>query len=211
MPDAPRPPIPSDSSAFRHRQRIGLAAIVPPALLEMFLPPLLPPGSAWAWVLGGAGWALFVGYATMRIWSILYVGGRKGRELVTTGPYAATRNPLYVGTLCFGLSCAAFLQSLIVLAATVVGGLVYRYRVIPAEERALEALHGEAYRAYRAATPRFLPRWRLPPAAPTSVLVLRGIRAEAPKLWRACLMPPAALLLTHLRHLPSWPHLQPWS
>ncbi|TGS89835.1 isoprenylcysteine carboxylmethyltransferase family protein, partial [bacterium M00.F.Ca.ET.177.01.1.1] len=31
-----------------------------------------------------------------RLWSTLYIGGRKSSEVVTGGPYSITRNPLYV-------------------------------------------------------------------------------------------------------------------
>ncbi len=58
-----------------------------------------------------------------RLWSILYVGGKKSAELVRTGPYSITRNPLYlfscvaaagagaqmgsyVSTVGFGIICA---------------------------------------------------------------------------------------------------------
>lgn len=206
MTTTPRP-IPSDSPAFKHRQAIGILAVLSAVAVELLLPPLVPEGSVLSWGLGAVGWAFFMAYVTMRLWSILWVGGRKGRELVTQGPYALTRNPLYVGSLCFGLSCAAFLQSLVVLGATCVVGLIYGLRVIPAEERALEAMHGETFRAYRALTPRFLPRWPREPGPASTTLILRGIRGETFKLWRAGLMPPIALLLTHARHLPWWPRL----
>ncbi|MEW6635116.1 MAG: isoprenylcysteine carboxylmethyltransferase family protein, partial [Pseudomonadota bacterium] len=31
-----------------------------------------------------------------RLWSTLYIGGRKSAEVVTGGPYSITRNPLYL-------------------------------------------------------------------------------------------------------------------
>ncbi|TIV31008.1 MAG: isoprenylcysteine carboxylmethyltransferase family protein, partial [Mesorhizobium sp.] len=31
-----------------------------------------------------------------RLWSTLYIGGRKSSEVVTGGPYSITRNPLYL-------------------------------------------------------------------------------------------------------------------
>ena len=43
----------------------------------------------------------FVGFGSVlacvagRMWSILYVGSKKNSELVTSGPYSITRNPLY--------------------------------------------------------------------------------------------------------------------
>jgi hypothetical protein len=62
--------------------------------------------------------------------------------------------------------------------------------------------------AYRAATPRLIPRRPAATAAePSRLLHLRGIRAEARKLWVACWMPPVAIGLAHLRHAAWWPHL----
>jgi protein-S-isoprenylcysteine O-methyltransferase Ste14 len=199
--------IPSDEPMFRHRTWVGVLVLLSAVVAELLGPARVPPGGAWAVVLGLLGWALFVAYASMRVWSILYVGGRKGRALVTDGPYAMVRNPLYLGSFLFALSSAAFLQSAIVLAAAGVLALVYRFRVIPAEERALAALLGEAFRTYAARTPRLLPRRPPPPGPQTTVLYLRGIRAEAQKLWVSCLMPPLALLLVHLRHAPWWPRV----
>jgi protein-S-isoprenylcysteine O-methyltransferase Ste14 len=34
----------------------------------------------------------------MRIWATTWIAGRKRQSVVNDGPYALTRNPLYVGT-----------------------------------------------------------------------------------------------------------------
>jgi protein-S-isoprenylcysteine O-methyltransferase Ste14 len=52
-----------------------------------------------------AGWCLWPG-ATLRLWSTLYIGGRKRVVLVSDGPYSLCRNPLYVGTFLIALSNA---------------------------------------------------------------------------------------------------------
>ena len=57
-------------------------------------------------------------------WSSLYIAGRKGRELVTVGPYSTCRNPLYFfsivgaagmgaqsGSLTLGLICGMIAAS----------------------------------------------------------------------------------------------------
>lgn len=46
---------------------------------------------ALAWVIVGAGLVL-------RLWATTFIGGRKNRQLVTTGPYRIVRHPLYLGS-----------------------------------------------------------------------------------------------------------------
>jgi protein-S-isoprenylcysteine O-methyltransferase Ste14 len=76
-------------------------------------------------------------------------------QLVTSGPYARTRNPLYLG-LVFLQGAAGFwfgsIWILLLIAATVV--LLVRFAIVP-EERYLEATFGEAYREYRSRVPRW--------------------------------------------------------
>ena len=81
----------------------------------------------------------------------------KNQELATGGPYAFTRNPLYLGTLVVaaGLSIAARSVGLGVLFAAVFF-LIY-LPVIQNESEHLHRLFGD-YAAYAAAVPLLLPR-----------------------------------------------------
>ena len=75
--------------------------------------------------------------------------------LMTGGPYAFSRHPMYVGELALWLGWAVLYGSIPVLIgfavlAAVVGLLA------PREERALEAKFGEVYRRYKARVPRWV-------------------------------------------------------
>jgi len=105
---------------------------------------------------------------------------RKNKVLSTHGPYAFTRNPLYLGSFLIGLGFAIaagpdrwWIFTAIFIAFFV---LVY-FRVMRKEEDRLERLFGQEFRSYAAAVPRFLPRippWsdvtgRTSPARPEAV------------------------------------------
>jgi protein-S-isoprenylcysteine O-methyltransferase Ste14 len=77
------------------------------------------------------------------------------KVFLTSGPYAHTRNPMYVGELALWLGWATMLGSLPVLCGAVVLGLAMR-RAVRREERALEASYGDPYRRYSNAVPRWL-------------------------------------------------------
>jgi protein-S-isoprenylcysteine O-methyltransferase Ste14 len=77
--------------------------------------------------------------------------------LVTGGLYAYSRNPLYLANLTLWVGASLLIPNvpLALLAAVVVG---WQYHlVIQAEERFLQAEHGEAYRRYCRMVPRLLP------------------------------------------------------
>jgi protein-S-isoprenylcysteine O-methyltransferase Ste14 len=82
------------------------------------------------------------------------------RNLVVTGFYRFVRNPMYVavGALIFGqavlfASWGVGVYGLIIAAA-------FHTFVVTYEEPTLRAEHGDAYAAYCAATPRWIPRFR---------------------------------------------------
>lgn len=100
----------------------------------------------------------------IRIWAAGYLV--KTTILVTSGPYARTRNPLYLGRLLLltGLALAATLPyhlNLVVLAA---GYAVFFIYYLPRKERVegerLRRRHGGLYEAYRSAVPPLRPALR---------------------------------------------------
>jgi hypothetical protein len=94
----------------------------------------------------------------------------KASVLVTTGFYAHTRNPLYVGNLAIWAGMAVLGGNLYVLPIIVaVVGLQY-YFIVRAEERFLVARHGDAYREFLAHVPRFFPQPRAWKSASPSLI-----------------------------------------
>jgi protein-S-isoprenylcysteine O-methyltransferase Ste14 len=78
---------------------------------------------------------------------------RKNSELTTSGPYAYTRNPLYLGSLIIALGFAAAARSVWIPLLIVVIFLALYLPVIRAEERFLEQRFPE-YRSYARQVPR---------------------------------------------------------
>lgn len=93
-----------------------------------------------------------------RQWCSLYIGGRKTRELVTTGPYSLCRNPLYLFSFIGAAGVALSSHSLTMFL--VVSGFLFVYYpgVIRSEEVKLKAAHGDAFAQYCATTPALWPR-----------------------------------------------------
>ncbi|PWL19516.1 isoprenylcysteine carboxylmethyltransferase family protein [Falsochrobactrum shanghaiense] len=96
-----------------------------------------------------------------RIWCTLYIGGRKSAEIVSSGPYSVTRNPLYVFSAIGAVGVGAQTGSLIVALAF--GLLCYLAfaTVIRTEEKFLAQNFGQPYREYLARVPRFFPNFAL--------------------------------------------------
>lgn len=82
----------------------------------------------------------------------------KERELATGGPYAHTRNPLYLGSLLLGLGVAAAGGHWAWPALFLAFYAVAYGRTMAAEDRLLEERFGQRYRSWAAGVPAFVPR-----------------------------------------------------
>ncbi len=145
----PQPRLPWDRVARRIRVPLGFVFA---ALYLYFARPT--PVLLWCSLL------LVVPGLALRGYAAGYV--RKNAELTTSGPYAYTRNPLYLGSMlaAFGFTLASHRWQLVVLLA-VLFAVIY-LPVILSEERYLRA-HFSGFDIYAAQVPRLLPR--MTPAA----------------------------------------------
>ncbi len=88
---------------------------------------------------------------------------KKNRELTQTGPYAHTRNPLYLGSMLMAAGFAVALESWIFALVLAAGFAIIYIPVIASEEQFLRATF-PGFDDYCRRVPRLLPR--LTPARP---------------------------------------------
>jgi protein-S-isoprenylcysteine O-methyltransferase Ste14 len=113
-----------------------------------------------------------------RIWCSVFVAGRKDATLVTEGPYALCRHPLYVLSFIggVGLGLATHTMTLTLLTAAVLALLLGS--AARGEERLLASLHGETFHCYARDTPRWWPRW-------SAWTIPASLDVRADVLWKA--------------------------
>lgn len=141
---------------------LAIALLLIPARRDISPPPFL---------LGAAVVALG---ECIRLWGVHHIGAisrtRSDRlgPLVSTGPFALVRNPLYLGNIALWVGFALALRLLwTVPIIIVILGFEY-HAIVRWEETLLESRRGEEYRAYVARVPRWLPRSRRGPFPPTA-------------------------------------------
>jgi protein-S-isoprenylcysteine O-methyltransferase Ste14 len=111
--------------------------------------------------------------------SVLFLGRAfsvlpEARRLVTRGPYAVIRHPVYLGEIgaCCGLAVASPSLANTILLAALIAAQSIRMGL---EERALSQAFPE-YRAYALRTPRLIPRW------PTRLASFGGLRSPGDRV-----------------------------
>ena len=138
---------------------IYLAALGLGLLLEWLLPGAELP-AAFTWI----GIALIVLAVLIDAWFLVTL--RRARTpvnpysptaaLVTSGPFALSRNPAYIGMAVLFTGVALVADAPWALLALPLALLVIHFGVIAREERYLDRLFGEEYRRYRAETRRWI-------------------------------------------------------
>ena len=112
-----------------------------------------------SWIGPVLGSPLVVIGVLVVFWSTLTIRDMdisKPTLIISSGPYAFSRNPMYVAWTAIYLGVAMIMNTvwLIVMLPAVL--IVTHYLVIRREERSLEREFGEAYLSYRARVRRYL-------------------------------------------------------
>lgn len=134
---------------------------------------------------GGAGLAaqaagfLLVGTAVLgRIWTTLFIAGRKDEQLVREGPYARCRHPLYLCSVVAALGIGLTTRSVVLTA--VLPSLIAALAALAAwrEDRVLRQMHGQDWLSYRDAVPAIWPA-RPKPVTSGRVIVVVPVYRKA--------------------------------
>jgi protein-S-isoprenylcysteine O-methyltransferase Ste14 len=133
------------------------------ALDSPWLKALSIPLPAW---LRWAGFGLGLASLSLWTWAEAALGKQYSpllhlhdqHKLVTWGPYARIRHPMYAAMSGMGTAFALVTANwpFALFAATLITGFVVR---APREERMLETAFGDAYREYQDKTGRFFPKF----------------------------------------------------
>ena len=138
---------------------IVLAGLIVVALAAGSLLPPLPPGVAnGLWPVGlafaGAGIALDLwAIATLYRHRTTVLPHRGADRLVTAGPFALSRNPIYLGNTLLLLGAAGIFANLMFLPAALLNMWLIGRLAIAREEAHLASRFGEAWRDYAARVP----------------------------------------------------------
>ena len=129
-------------------------------LVNQFAPlvQLVPsPYNVSGWVVIGLGFLLAAwAFATLRSHETTIAPGQVPSALVTGGPFAVSRNPIYLGDLLIVTGTAIAFSSLSTFIAPVLFFVVVNTIVIPFEEQNLQRAFGDTYDRYRRAVRRWI-------------------------------------------------------
>jgi protein-S-isoprenylcysteine O-methyltransferase Ste14 len=82
----------------------------------------------------------------------------KQEVLTVTGPYAYTRNPLYLGSAIMALGAGIAARSWVSISILILYFAIFYSMVMRREERELHSRHGASFEEYARAVPLFVPR-----------------------------------------------------
>ena len=132
-----------------------LVGILLSAALHLARPWRLPGSRR---LYSGVGWTLVGAGVAISAWAVRAASDvdlERPSALVSTGPYAISRNPMYVSWTSLYVGGALITRkSWMLLSLPLVGGIIHR--VVLREEHALEGAFGEEYFRYRKLVRRYV-------------------------------------------------------
>jgi protein-S-isoprenylcysteine O-methyltransferase Ste14 len=154
-----------------------------------------------------AGFLLVTAAVLGRLWTSLFIAGRKETELVREGPYASCRHPLYLASVFAALGIGLTTRSVTLSVALPALAGAIAWLAARREDRALQQAHRDEWTAYRDAVTGFRPGWskqRIPERISVPPAIYRKAFLDAASFLALWL---AVLLLESLRAGGAWPAL----
>lgn len=138
------------------------AALVVTAIVHVFAPTRVLPAGSLQFGVGLPVIALGLAMFAWAFTALRRVGehpdpGRPTEAITTTGPYAVTRNPIYVAFTVVAVGVSLAVNSAWMIAGVPVALATVWWGTVRREERYLESKFGTTYLAYK----RSVPRWFL--------------------------------------------------
>ena len=132
-------------------RRAAVTAVAPIA----FVPIAFHGPIATIFILAGLGLSA-AGFFSFKSRGTPVRPGAEPTQLVLSGPYRITRNPMYLGLLLISLGCFFAVESLWFVIPPVLFFLLINFRLIPFEERLMKEHFGADYDSYRQRVRRWL-------------------------------------------------------
>ena len=129
---------------------LGRDVAIAPAGLEL---PLGLAGVLLAWL--GAALAVWA-KLTLGRWFSASFGVKPEHELITTGPYAIVRHPMYTALLALGIGLGMAFDSVLTVGVALLYVVPFALHTF-IEEQIFAKHFGDAWRAYAARVPRLVP------------------------------------------------------
>ena len=167
-PSTPAPTAPPSAAEQTAAARVGAVLFRNRGWLPvpfLLVPLLAPGGMTLRTTLVGA--VLMVLGEAWRMWGVATAGtvtrrrSRNVQKLVNHGPFAWSRNPLYVGNFLIWMGVITLSGVLWFLPVAILLFAVEYFYIVRYEEGVLESIFGREYLEYKARVPRWIPR---PPA-----------------------------------------------
>jgi protein-S-isoprenylcysteine O-methyltransferase Ste14 len=184
------PPTRDSVGAWLHRHRKW--GLLPLLVVGLAVNTHVLPVSRGGFMMIAGATGIFFG-TVLRIVCFTFVGSKdpilepSGAGLATEGPYAITRNPVFLGEGAIVLGIAMMSRLPWLVLVTLIAGIVVASLVIEWEEGVLRRRHGTAFEEYARQVPRWFSLRRF--AHPDSywksrrrVKLWRALRAESPML-----------------------------
>jgi protein-S-isoprenylcysteine O-methyltransferase Ste14 len=173
------------------RTRVPVGTVL--GILFLIILVMRPPSIRSLWI----GCTIALAGAFLRLWAAGHI--EKGKVLTKGGPYAFTRNPLYLGSFIMALGIIiaghGYWWLLLVFGVFFV---VFYFPVMKAEEEELLQSHGDHFLEYSGEVPFFIPGFRKLDMSASSFSWSRVIRNREHRTLAGLVLAVALLIILKL-------------